>query len=65
MMAWAVELSQYDISYEMRQAIKTQVVAEFLAETTLPRDQNPGSWTIYVDGSSNTKGSGVGILIEN
>jgi hypothetical protein len=64
-MAWAVELSQYDISYEPRQAIKAQVLAEFLAEMTHPGDQNPCSWTIYVDGSSNTKGSGAGILIEN
>jgi ribonuclease HI len=65
MMAWAVELSQYDISYEPRQAIKAQVLAEFLAEMTHLGDQNPGSWTIYVDGSLNTKGSGAGILVEN
>jgi hypothetical protein len=52
MKAWAVELSQYGISYEPRQAIKAQVLAEFLAEMTYSRDQNPGSWTIYVDGSS-------------
>jgi ribonuclease HI len=32
---------------------------------THPGHQNSGSWTIYVDGSSNTKGSGAGILIEN
>jgi hypothetical protein len=43
MMAWAVELSQYDISYELRQAIKAQVLAKLLAEMTHPRDQNPGS----------------------
>ena len=64
-MAWAVELSQYHISYEPRQAIKAQVLAEFVAEMTHPRDQNPGSWTIYVDGSLNVKGSGAGIFIEN
>jgi ribonuclease HI len=58
-------LSQYDISYEPRQAIKAQVLAEFVGEMTHPGNQNQGSWTIYVDGSSNIKGSGAGILIEN
>jgi hypothetical protein len=43
MMAWAVELSQYDISYEPRQAIKAQVLAKFLTEMTHPEDQNPSS----------------------
>jgi hypothetical protein len=65
MMAWVVELFQYDISYEPRQTIKARVLAEFLAEMSHPVDQTPGSWMIYVDGSSNTKGFGVGILIEN
>jgi ribonuclease HI len=65
MMAWAVELSQYDISYEPRQAIKAQVLAEFVAEMTHLGDQHPGSWTIYMDGSLNIKGSRAGILIEN
>jgi ribonuclease HI len=65
MMAWAIELSQYDITYELRQAIKAKVLAEFVAEMTHLGDQKKGSWTIYVDGSSNVKGSGVGILIEN
>jgi ribonuclease HI len=32
---------------------------------THPGEKNPGSWTIYVDGSSNIKGSSAGILIEN
>jgi ribonuclease HI len=65
MMAWAIELSQYDISYEPRQGIKAQVLAEFLAKMIHPGEHNLGSWTIYVDGSSSIKGSRVGILIEN
>jgi hypothetical protein len=43
MMTWAVELSQYDKSYEPRQAIKAQVLAEFLAEMTHPGGQTPRS----------------------
>jgi hypothetical protein len=65
MMTWAAELSQYDISYEPRQAIKAQALADFVAEMTHPREEPKGSWTIYVDGSSNPKGAGAGILIEN
>jgi hypothetical protein len=63
MMASTIEFSQYDISYEPRQAIKAHVLAEFLAEMTRPGEQSLGSWTIYVDGSSNTKDFGAEILI--
>jgi ribonuclease HI len=65
MMTWAIKLSQYDISYEPRQAVKAQALAEFVAEMTHPGDQPNGSWTIFVDGSSNPKGARAGILIEN
>ena len=36
MMSWAIELTQYDISYEPRRAIKAQVLADFIAEMTHP-----------------------------
>jgi hypothetical protein len=39
MMTWAVELSQYDISYEPRQAIKAQALADFVAEMTHPGEE--------------------------
>jgi ribonuclease HI len=59
-MSWAIELTQNDISYEPRLAIKAQVLADFLAEMTPPRE-----WMIYVYGSSNTKGCGAGVILEN
>ena len=65
MMAWAIELSQYEIAYEPRQAIKAQVLADFVAEMTHPEAPSPRIWTIYVDGSSNEKGGGAGVTIEN
>jgi len=34
MMKWAVELSEFRITYEPRQAIKAQALADFVAETT-------------------------------
>ncbi|XP_077228409.1 uncharacterized protein LOC143861370 [Tasmannia lanceolata] len=33
---WAVELSEFDIRYLPRQAIKAQVLADFMAECTIP-----------------------------
>ena len=34
MALWAVELSEFDIQYRPRMAIKGQVVADFIAEFT-------------------------------
>ena len=36
---WAVELSEFDIQYHLRTAIKGQVVADFIVEFTLMDDQ--------------------------
>jgi hypothetical protein len=65
MMSWAIELTQYDISYEPRLAIKAQVLPDFLAEMTHPGEAHPRDWMIYVEGSSNTKGCSVGVILEN
>jgi hypothetical protein len=64
MMKWSLELSKFDIHYESRKALKAQVFADFLAEMTFPTDDNAEEWTIFVDGSSNSKGSGARIIIE-
>nr|XP_027071801.1 uncharacterized protein LOC113696611 [Coffea arabica] len=71
---WAVELGEYDLSYESRTAIKAQALADFLAELTFTEGREstsaiaevstPHSWTLYVDGSSNGDGSGAGLLLE-
>nr|XP_027122031.1 uncharacterized protein LOC113738972 [Coffea arabica] len=71
---WAVELGEYDLSYEPRTAIKAQALADFLAELTFTEIREPTpaiaevsdqhSWTLYVDGSSNGDGSGAGLLLE-
>jgi hypothetical protein len=65
MMSWAIELTQPDISYEPQLAIKAQVLADFLPEMTYPREAHCGEWMIYVDGSSNTKGCGTGVILQN
>jgi len=38
MMKWSLELSEFDIHYESRKALKAQVFADFLAEMTFPEE---------------------------
>ncbi len=64
-MKWLLELSEFDIHYESRKALKAQVFANFLAEMTFPTEENKEGWTVFVDGSSNSKGSSAGIIVEN
>ena len=65
MVQWAIELSQFDIEYRPRIAIKAQVLADFIAEFTTP--ENTGDqkdlWTINTDESSTQKGGGAGVVI--
>ncbi|XP_022155870.1 uncharacterized protein LOC111022883 [Momordica charantia] len=65
LMKWALELSEYDIQFGPRTALKGQAVADFIAELTPPSQSTESdlSWTIYVDGSSNERGCGAGILL--
>ena len=67
MVQWAIELSQFDIEYHPRTAIKAQALAEFIAEFTLMDKENPNHkaerWTIQTDGSSAQRRGGVGVII--
>jgi len=40
MMKWSLELSEFDIHYESRKALKAQVFADFLVEMTFPIEDN-------------------------
>ncbi|XP_016192569.1 uncharacterized protein LOC107633457 [Arachis ipaensis] len=63
---WSIELSEYDIQYESRGAIKSQALSDFIAELTLDeKDPKDNIWTLYVNGASNSKGSGAGILLKD
>ena len=67
MVQWAIELSQFDIKYHPRIAIKVQALADFIAEFTLPDEDGltdeTERWTIHTDGSSAQKKGGVGVVI--
>ena len=56
MIQWAIKLSQFDIEYLPRTAIKAQALADFIAEFTFPDEgslaDDAKRWTIQTDGSS-------------
>ena len=62
MVQWAVELSQFDVDYKPRTAIKA--LADFVAEFTVV-DQDPelNYWMIYTDGSATSDIGRVGVIL--
>ncbi|XP_021752462.1 uncharacterized protein LOC110717969 [Chenopodium quinoa] len=62
---WAFELTEFSIGYQPRAAIKTQALADFLAECSYQEtlDEKKKIWTAFTDGSSTVNGSGVGVVI--
>ncbi|MCI64142.1 maturase K, partial [Trifolium medium] len=67
MLKWSLELSEFDIRYESRKALKAQVLTDFVAEMTSPASPADGAdkWTIFVDGAFCSTGAGAGIILEN
>jgi hypothetical protein len=63
---WVVELMGETLSFAPRKAIKSQVLADFLAEwvdTQLPTAPiQPELWTMYFDGPLMKSGAGAGLL---
>ena len=74
---WSIYLSGYDIKYQSRTAIKCQVLADFVADFSpdLERKaqaeinsvaiQDNEIWVMHVDGSSNIRGSGLGVVLQS
>ena len=67
---WAIELSEFDIRYKPRTAIKGQVLADFIMEFTsaepIETSQLPSDltiWRLYVDGAANAQGSSAGLIL--
>ncbi|GKV30498.1 hypothetical protein SLEP1_g39303 [Rubroshorea leprosula] len=63
---WAVELGEFEITFQQRSAIRAQALADFIVECT-PGNSIPtpklNDWTLYVDRASSSKGSGAGALL--
>ena len=67
---WAVELSEFDIRYQPRHAIKAQALADFIAEFTsscddIERMEGNKRWVIHVDGSSTQHAGGIGVVLQS
>ena len=63
---WVVELDTYSIEFRSRPTIKSQTLADFIAEWTKIQEPVattcPEHWVMYFDGTLNINGASAGIL---
>jgi len=66
---WGTRLGSFDIRYKPRNAVKGQVLPDFVAEFS-PKSGaeviyqvKVRPWRVFVDGATNALGSGAGIII--
>ena len=70
LMKWAVELGEFNIKYQNRTTLKSQVLADSVAEmtpeatATLDKECSIGECILHVNWSSNVKGSYVGVYLK-
>ena len=67
---WAIELSEFNVKYQPRNAIKAQVLADFIAEfspnqSELDKVDEIRKWVINVDGSSTLYAGGIGVILKS
>ncbi|XP_075670197.1 uncharacterized protein LOC142639959 [Castanea sativa] len=64
---WAIKLTQFNIEYHPRTAIKAQPFADFIAKSTILEEEGVTDdlerWTIQTNSSSIKKRGGVGVII--
>ncbi|GJY25609.1 reverse transcriptase domain-containing protein [Tanacetum coccineum] len=70
---YAVELGAYNITYVPRNAVKGQVLADFLNEIlvgikhmeicSLAGEESSEEWTLFTDGASSLKGACAGLIL--
>ena len=71
---WAIELSEFDIRYKLRTAVKGQVLNHFIVEFTpsnTPAQPTETTqlapdlpiWRLSVDGVANSQGSGASLIL--
>ena len=74
LLKWAIELSQFEIKFQPRSAIKRQGLVDFIVEFSHKPDErrkegpSPSTpqvpkWGLYVDGSSNDGGLGADLIL--
>ena len=69
-MKWAIKLSEFDIRYKLKTAIKGQILADFLMEFTpaKPAENTQALtdlpiWKLSVDGATNAQGSRACLIL--
>ena len=67
---WAIELSEFDIRYKPRTAVKWQILVDFImefapAQSTEATQLAPDLpiWRLSIDGAANAQGSDVGLIL--
>ncbi|XP_074300202.1 uncharacterized protein LOC141631430 [Silene latifolia] len=78
MVKWYVHLSEHDLKFEPRTAIRSQALADFVSDfsptlqehadseiLTLSEVKGEQVWELHVDGASNTKGAGVELVLKS
>ncbi|XP_057425809.1 uncharacterized protein LOC130719190 [Lotus japonicus] len=65
LVAWLVELSEYELQYDKRGRVGAQTLADFVVELTPEEGERVNTqWTLFVDGSSNDNGSGARVTLQ-
>ncbi|KAI3747104.1 hypothetical protein L6452_09549 [Arctium lappa] len=73
---WSIYLSNFDLDFKPKTAIKSQVLADFISdfspelESTMTSDKivatlHDTAWTLDVDGSANIRGTGLGVVLQS
>ncbi|XP_074359559.1 uncharacterized protein LOC141698683 [Apium graveolens] len=78
MAKWAIRPITYDIEYDARTTIKSQALANFLADFSpsqmitaeaefqqIVSSADTKLWTLYTDGASNVNGTGLGLVLKS
>ncbi|XP_056695833.1 uncharacterized protein [Spinacia oleracea] len=73
---WTMALGRFDIKYQPRTAVKSQALADFVADFSPDLERIADDevklinnieeiWTLFVDGSSNFRGAGLGVVLKS
>ena len=70
MIQWAIELNEFDIKYQPKNAIKAQALTNFIAEFSPSYDDFSGmedskKWVVRVDRSSTQHARGTGVVLQS
>ncbi|XP_022874004.1 uncharacterized protein LOC111392843 [Olea europaea var. sylvestris] len=72
LLKWAIELSEFDLTFRPKHAIKGHALADFMVEFTkvpemeaIMEPAEPPTLKLFVDGSSGEAGAGAGIVLES